>query len=185
MRYGKNIISWLSWYIAETRYDPKYHWLWQINHDSLTKNAALYCFKPTQNFTSRCPNTCLSWTCTRRQARASLQPKNRLDFIHEKSIFQLGDISCYRQYFIDNRLTFKSNTAHHYFHSRLISLQNHSWFLPFYPWHVLEREHKLNKSSPTSWTVSLFINSDVWKKQIDLDFHILRKKLANGPQRHD
>ena len=63
MRYGKNIeypirISWLYWYIAETRYDPKYRRLWKINHESLTKNAALYCFKPTQNFTSRCPNIC-------------------------------------------------------------------------------------------------------------------------------
>ena len=120
MRYGKNIeypiiISWLSRYIAETQYDPKYCRLWKINHDSLTKNAALYCFKPIQNFTSRCPNICLSWTCTRRQARASLQPKNRSNFIHQKSIFRLGDISCYRRYFIDdNRLTFKSNTAHHY-----------------------------------------------------------------------
>ena len=99
MRYGKKIeypiiISWLSWYIAETRYDPKYCWLWKINHDSLTKSAALYCFKPIQNFTSRCPNICLSWTCTRRQARASLQPKNRLNFIHQKSNFQL-DISIY------------------------------------------------------------------------------------------
>ena len=71
--------------------------------------------KPTQNVISRCPNICLSWTCTRRRARASLQPINRSNFIHQKSIFRLCDILCYRQYFIDdNRLTFKSNPAHHY-----------------------------------------------------------------------
>ena len=51
----------------------------------------------------------------KKMARASLQRKNRPNFIHQKYIFQLGDISCYQQYFIDdNQLTFKSNTAHHY-----------------------------------------------------------------------
>ena len=65
-RYENNIeypimISWLFRYIVETRYDQNIVDIWQINHDLLTKNAALHFFKPTLNFTSRCPNICLSY----------------------------------------------------------------------------------------------------------------------------
>ena len=110
--------------ILNTRLSPDYldisrrHDMTQniVNYENLIMihwPKMLICIALNQ-FTSWCPNIYLSWTCTRRQARASLQPKNRSKFYHQKSIFRLGDISCYRRYFIDdNRLTFKSNTAHH------------------------------------------------------------------------
>ena len=59
------MISWLSRYIAETWYDPKYCWLWKINHDSLTKHPlCIHCRKslklsqfaiPSQFLTHNCP----------------------------------------------------------------------------------------------------------------------------------
>ena len=95
MQYGKNIEYpiIISIYRGDTIW-PKISLIMK-NLWFIDQNAALYCFRPIQNFTSQCPNICLSWTCTRRQARATLQSKSRLKFIHQKIRNPFSDFAIY------------------------------------------------------------------------------------------
>ena len=126
MWYGQNIahlimISWLSRYIAETQYDRKYCRLWKINHDSLTKNAALYCFKPIQNFTSRCQISVFHGHAQEDRH----MPVSNLKI--DRTLFIRIPFSNSVIYIDDNWLTFKSNTTHHYKILSIQMLQKFCW----------------------------------------------------------